>query len=278
MGPEVPVSFYNGDPALGGLLLGRTTSIAARSFEDVSLMVPVGTEALPLWVVADDEGGLVGIHTESNETNNAVDGQVYLTAAPNEAPLVDAGADQVVTIEGASLVVSLAGTVTDDGLPVGVVNVVWGQLSGPMSLVFTDPTDPLTSVTFFEPGEYVLRLTADDLDLTGSDEVMITVIPPNQAPVVNAGADQSIILPVDTVALSGSVTDGGLPLGITVASSWSVFSGPGPVVFGSPSSPVTTARFVDPGTYVLRLSAKDTEFTVSDDVVVTVFPQNEAPV
>ena len=51
-------------------------------------------------MVADDEGGLVGIHTESNETNNAVDGQVYLTGTPNEAPLVDAGPDQVLTIEG----------------------------------------------------------------------------------------------------------------------------------------------------------------------------------
>jgi len=280
VGPEVPVSFYNGDPGLGGILLGtaRTGSIAARSFEDVSLMVPVGTEALPLWVVADDEGGLVGIHTESNEANNAVDGQVYLTATPNEAPVVDAGADQIVTIEGASLVVPLSGSVTDDGLPIGVVNTVWGQVSGPMSLVFADPMDPLTTVTFVEPGEYVLRLTADDLDLTGSDEVTITVIPPNQAPVVSAGPDHVTILPVDTVTLSGSVTDDGLPLGVTVTSNWSVVSGPGPVVFGDASSPVTTAMFVDPGTYVLRLTATDTEFVSLDDVVVTVFPQNEAPV
>ncbi|MGH9462398.1 MAG: PKD domain-containing protein, partial [Vicinamibacteria bacterium] len=280
VGPEVPVSFYNGDPASGGILLGtaQTGSIAARSFEDVSVMVPVGTEALPLWVVADDEGGPSGIHTESNESNNAVDGQVYLTATPNEAPVVDAGVDQIVTIEGASLVVPLAGSVTDDGLPVGVVNTVWGQVSGPMSLVFADPMDPLTTVTFFEPGEYVLRLTADDLDLTGSDEVNITVIPPNQAPVVNAGPDRSIILPLNNVTLSGSVTDDGLPLEVTVTSSWNVLSGPVAVVFGDPSSPVTTATFVDPGTYVLRLSATDTEFTVSDDMVVTVFPQNEAPV
>jgi len=44
VGPEVPVSFYNGDPGSGGILLGtaRTGSITARSFEVVSLMVPVG--------------------------------------------------------------------------------------------------------------------------------------------------------------------------------------------------------------------------------------------
>ena len=147
-----------------------------------------------------------------------------------------------------------------------------------MTLVFTDPMDPQTTVTFVEPGEYVLRLTADDLDLTGSDEVTLTVIPPNQAPIVNAGADQPIILPVDTVTLSGSVTDDGLPLGITVSSTWSVISGPGVVVFGDASSPLTTATFVDPGTYVLRLTATDTEFEVFDEAVVTVFPQNEAPV
>ena len=113
-------------PASGGILLGtsRTESIAGRQFRDVSLIVPVGTEALPLWVVADDEGGLVGLHTESDETNNAVDGQVFLTSTPNLAPVVDAGPDQVLTLEGASLVVSLAGSVTDDGLPTGVVNTV----------------------------------------------------------------------------------------------------------------------------------------------------------
>ena len=39
-GPEIGVSFYNGDPASGGILLGttRTESLAGRQFRDVSLI------------------------------------------------------------------------------------------------------------------------------------------------------------------------------------------------------------------------------------------------
>jgi hypothetical protein len=47
-------------------------------------------------------------------------------------------------------------------------------------------------------------------------------------------------------------------------------SGPGGVVFGNASSAQTTATFSTYGTYVLRLSADDTELTSSDDVQITV--------
>lgn len=200
-----------------------------------------------------------------------------LGSSPSADEGVDRNSWQEPMTTKTTLAVALSGSATDDDLPIGVVNAIWGQVSGPTSVTFADPTDPLTMVTFTERGEYVLRLTADDLDLTGSDEVMITVVPPNQAPTVNAGPDRQLILPDDTVTLSGSVDDDGLPLGVTVTSSWTA-NGPGPVNFGDPSLSSTTASFVDPGTYTLTLTGSDTEFTVSDDVVITVFPPNEAPV
>jgi hypothetical protein len=49
----------------------------------------------------------------------------------------------------------------------------------------------VTTATFSVAGDYVLRLTASDSDLTGSAEISITVDPENQAPAVNAGADQT---------------------------------------------------------------------------------------
>jgi hypothetical protein len=66
--------------------------------------------------------------------------------------------------------------------------------------------------------------------------------------------------------------------GINIA--WSKVSGPGGVVFGNASSAQTTATFSTYGTYVLRLSADDTELTSSDDVQVVIFnsdPVNMAP-
>ena len=98
----------------------------ARGFRDVSVTVPVGTQALPLWIVADDEGGLTGIHSESDETNNALNSRLFLTATPNEVPVDNAGEDQVVTITEATLTIALSGTANDDDLPIGVLNSVWG--------------------------------------------------------------------------------------------------------------------------------------------------------
>jgi hypothetical protein len=54
--------------------------------------------------------------------------------------------------------------------------------------------------------------------------------------------------------------------------SWTKVSGPGPVEFADPSKVNTTATFTVPGTYVLRLTANDGQFTVSDDVTVVVQP------
>src|SRR6185369_7994809 len=60
VGPGVPISFYDGEPSLGKKrATGVTTGIIpAGGFEDVTVTVPIDTSALPLWVAADDQGGL----------------------------------------------------------------------------------------------------------------------------------------------------------------------------------------------------------------------------
>jgi hypothetical protein len=94
--------------------------------------------------------------------------------------------------------------------------------------------------------------------------------PPNSAPAVNAGANQSVTL-ADGASLAGTVTDDGLPTppGSTT-SAWSKVSGPGTVTFANGSATSTTATFGAAGTYVLRLTANDGALSASSDVTVTV--------
>lgn len=95
----------------------------------------------------------------------------------------------------------------------------------------------------------------------------------NQPPVVNAGADQTITTPA-TASLSGAVSDDGLPVGSVVASAWSQLPGaPGTAAFTDATSPTTDVTFSASGTYVLRLTADDTELQTSDDVMVRVNPE-----
>lgn len=116
----------------------------------------------------------------------------------------------------------------------------------------------------------------------------------NLAPVVDAGADQSLALEpgprIAETTLDGSVTDDGEPSGSTVRTRWAVVSAPAGVQMGfEPGGPgggtagvdllAPTVRFGEPGVYVLRLDATDGALTASDTVTVTVAPApNAAPV
>jgi hypothetical protein len=67
--------------------------------------------------------------------------------------------------------------VSDDGLPnpPATVTTVWSTVSGPGSVTFGDAAKVDTTAAFSAAGTYVLRLTADDGALTGSDEVKVVV-------------------------------------------------------------------------------------------------------
>ena len=94
----------------------------------------------------------------------------------------------------------------------------------------------------------------------------------NQAPVVNAGADQVITLP-SIANLTGAAIDDGQPNPPgALTTTWSQVSGPGTVSFSNASALNSTATFSASGAYVLRLTVSDGALTVSDGVAVTVNP------
>ena len=94
----------------------------------------------------------------------------------------------------------------------------------------------------------------------------------NQAPVVNAGADQVITLP-GIANLTGAAIDDGQPNPPgALTTTWSQVSGPGTVSFSNASALNSTATFSASGAYVLRLTVSDGALTVSDGVAVTVNP------
>jgi hypothetical protein len=228
-------------------------------------------------VIINGNAKLVGALACDRLTING-GGLLHLTesALPpiNQAPVVSAGPSQTVTLPSAAV---LSGVVTDDGLPVGSsITTIWSQLSGPGPVTFANSHVTATTAEFSMPGTYVLRLSATDSQLTGNDDIVVTVLAPNQAPIVNAGVDQSVTLP-DTATLHGAVTDDGLPAGRSVTTSWTRVSGPGPVSFSDASALITAVTFSAPGLYVMRLTATDTELTGFAEVAVTVSQVNRPP-
>jgi hypothetical protein len=76
----------------------------------------------------------------------------------------------------------LRGRVADDGLPdpPGTLKTAWSKVRGPGLATFDDRAGAAASVRFSLPGLYALRLTADDGDLSGIDDVLVEVIDSKQ--------------------------------------------------------------------------------------------------
>jgi hypothetical protein len=186
----------------------------------------------------------------------------------NQAPVVSAGNPQTITLPAAA---TLAGTVSDDGLPSGAaVTSTWSVTSGPGSVTFANASLPATTATFSTAGTYVLRLTASDTALSSYKEVQITANPFDGTPTANAGPAVKVMIP-NPLTLAGTISDDGLPNppGVCTAA-WSKVSGPANVTFSNPNAASTTAAFTVAGTYVLRLTASDSQLSATGDVTATV--------
>ena len=238
--------------------------------------VTFGNAAAAQTTASFSVAGTYVLQLSASDTQLSSNSTVTITVNPaNKAPVVNAGAAQGITLPASA---SLTGTVSDDGLPTGAtVTSAWSKVSGPGNVNFGNTAAPQTSASFSVAGTYVLQLSANDTQLSSSATVTITVNAANKAPVVNAGATQTITLPA-AASLAGSVSDDGLPSGATVTSTWSKSSGPGTVTFGNAAAAQTTASFSVAGTYVLQLSANDTQLSSSATVTITVNAANKAPV
>ena len=92
----------------------------------------------------------------------------------NNPPLCDAGPGQMTTAS----TVTLRGAATDDQRPEGgKLASRWELLEGPGAVTFADASVATTEATFERPGDYLLRLIADDNELWTSDLVHVAVLP-----------------------------------------------------------------------------------------------------
>jgi len=142
-------------------------------------------------------------------------------------------------------------------------------------------TTSFTDSTVQQGHTYYYAVTAvntSGLESAYSSQVQAVIPLANQAPVVNAGSDQTITLPA-TASLSAAVNDDGLPYG-TLTYQWTVVGGTG-VTLTTPNSASTKVSFTVAGTYTIRMTVSDGQLSKSDDVVVTVnvsITTNKAPV
>ncbi len=133
--------------------------------------------------------------TATHEGRSASDTLVVTVTPPpvapvtNAAPVVTAGADQIVALEftmpestTAVQTVLFSGSVVDDGLPDGELNTTWQQFSGPAIATIENTTSATTTVRFDVAGNYIFELVANDTELVSRDRLQVTVNKPSSQP------------------------------------------------------------------------------------------------
>ncbi|MBK7558141.1 MAG: T9SS type A sorting domain-containing protein [Chitinophagaceae bacterium] len=206
--------------------------------------------------------------TDNNNAFGRDTVQITVNAASNIPPTANAGPDQTITLP--TNTVSLSGSGNDpDG---NITAYLWTKIAGPTAGTITNPNSAATTVTGMVQGVYRFELrVTDNNNAFGRDTVQITVnAASNIPPTANAGADQTIILPTNTVSLSGTGID---PDGFITAYLWTKVSGPANGTITNPNSAATTVTGLVQGVYRFELRVTDNNGAFGRDTVqVTVIP------
>ena len=99
----------------------------------------------------------------------------------------------------------------------------------------------------------------------------VTIVDNDSPPALfisSPSAQGPLVASTNGLIVSALVTDDGAPSPVSLQ--WSQVSGPGAASFESPTSATSAVTFSADGTYVLRITATDGQFTVNDQVSVNV--------
>jgi len=201
---------------------------------------------------------------------------VTVNAAPVTpgSPVANAGSNQTITLPTNSVTLKGTGSETNGS----IVSFAWAQLAGgPGTATISAPTSATTTVSNLQQGTYTFQLTVtDNSGVTATATVTVTVNPAPVVPgnpVANAGSDQTITLPTNSVTLTGS---GSETNGSIVSYSWKQTAGLAAATMSAPTSATNTVSNLQQGTYTFQLTVTDNSgVTATDNVNVTV---NAAPV
>jgi len=211
--------------------------------------------------------------TDNDGASASAQVKVIVLAAPNQAPVANAGIDKAITLPANSIALDGSASSDPDGT---IASYSWVKVSGPGTPNISNANTATPSVTGMQAGAYIFELTVtDNSGATATDQVTISVnaavTPPatNQPPIANAGSDATIQAPTNAVNLNG--TNSYDPDGSITSYNWAQVSGPSASVLQNPTTGTPSAHNLVAGTYVYELTVTDNDgATEKDRVTITV--------
>ena len=192
--------------------------------------------------------------TDNSGASNAATVTVTVTAAPNVLPVANAGGNKVITLPTNSVLLDGRGSSDADG---SIIRYLWQQVSGPGTSTFSATNTSTVTVSALVLGTYTYRLTVtDNSGGTNATTVTVTVnASSNNSPVANAGANQMLSLPDNSVNLNGSSSYD--PDGVIASYQWAQVSGPAPATVSSTTTPTISVSDLQSGVYTFQLTVTD---------------------
>jgi hypothetical protein len=183
----------------------------------------------------------------------------------NQPPTAAAGPDTVITLPTDSVLLDGSKSSDPDGK---ITEWLWTKIDGPAPFVIVNSSAEKTVVKNLAKGVYQFELkVADDGGLSARDTVQIMVDNPsiNQPPVANAGPDQIINLPTNTVTLDGSKSSD--PDNNIAAYGWTKIAGPASFTVVNGNAVQTQVTGLAKGVYQFELKVTDAGGLFSKDTV-----------
>src|SRR6266567_2288450 len=102
--------------------------------------------------------------------------------SPDFPPTLSAGVDRDVVLGGKTYLSGKVKLLKPNGPS---ARVTWSKESGPGNAIFANTNAAETTATFSAPGDYVLKLTADEGKLSAGSSLNVKVVPPPKAERLN---------------------------------------------------------------------------------------------
>jgi hypothetical protein len=198
------------------------------------------TITTPTTVTTTVTGLIQGVYVFQLTLNGGVSSAqttVNVLAAP---PQANAGPNQNITVSSTTLT-GAAST--------GATSYLWSFVSGPNTPSIGSPTTVTTNVTGMIAGTYVFKLAINGGTSGSLVSTVSVVVAPPPPPSANAGPDQAITSPTNSVTLNGSASSG-----VITAYAWTLVSGPNTPLISTPTTVTTTVTGLIVGTYVFKLT------------------------
>ncbi len=188
---------------------------------------------------------------------------VVINVFSSTQPAANAGPDQNVCSTSSSI--ALSGT--------SVTSPSTGLWSvSPTGPVFSNNSIPNPTVTSLTPGTiYAFTWTVNNGTCSSTSDAMILNYYNNVLPASNAGPDQSICLPINSVTLAGNPATG------PATGTWSLQSGPNVPTFTANNNASILSNLIT-GTYTMRWTVNNGACSPSstfDDVVIFVYSNTQ---